>query len=77
MVRDEEVENVPDRETVQAVLDAIGITRAGRSEGGRRCHNDDDCVAPDLVVYVIITNCVTINNGACEDWEFCKQRNQC
>ncbi len=62
---------MPDRETVQAVLEAIGVTRAGRSEG-RRCH-DDDCVAPDLVVYVIITNCVTINNGACEDWEFCKR----
>lgn len=67
-----EVERVPNRETVQAVLDAIGVTRAGRSEA-RRCDNDDDCVAPDLVIYVIITNRVTINNGACEDWEFCRQ----
>jgi putative hemolysin len=72
------VERVPDRDTVQAVLEAIGVTRAGRSEAKARCNgHDEDCEAPDLVVYVIITNCVTINNAACEEWEFCRQHGNC
>ena len=56
---------MPDKEMVQAVLDAIGVTRAGRSESGRsRCdHHDEDCAAPENVIYVILTNCVTINNA--------------
>jgi hypothetical protein len=70
---------VPDKEMVQAVLDAIGVTRAGRSESGRsRCdHHDEDCAAPENVIYVILTNCVTINNAACEEWEFCPSRSRC
>ena len=63
---------MPDKEIIQAVLDAVGVTRSNKSEG-IRCHKDeeDECAAPDKVFYFIFCNCVTINNGACEDWEFC------
>ncbi len=39
----------------------------------RRCGPNDDCCCPDRVIYVIFTRCLTINNGACPDWEFCEQ----
>ena len=70
---------MPDKEMVQAVLDAIGVTCAGRSESGRsRCdHHDEDCAAPENVIHVILTNCVTINNAAREEWEFCPSRSRC
>ncbi|MBE0465610.1 MAG: hypothetical protein IBX71_00040 [Candidatus Desulforudis sp.] len=29
------------------------------------------CKTPLKVIYIILTNCVTINNGACPDWDFC------
>jgi len=67
-----EVERVPDTDTVQAVLDALGVTRVAKNEV-QKCRGDDDCAAPGVVVYVIITDCVTINNAACEDWDFCRK----
>lgn len=68
---------MPDKEVIQAVLDAVGLTRTGRTEPKNRCHEEEECVAPDRVIYVIFCKCVTINNGACEDWEFCKAGNSC
>ncbi|MGI6164018.1 MAG: hypothetical protein ACOYEQ_08865 [Bacillota bacterium] len=38
-----------------------------------RCNPNGECCCPGKVVYVIFTNCLTINNGACPDWEFCDQ----
>ncbi|MEW6541670.1 MAG: hypothetical protein AB1402_08670 [Bacillota bacterium] len=29
------------------------------------------CKAPLKVIYLVFANCVTINNGACPDWDFC------
>ena len=36
----------------------------------RRHH--DECCCPNSIKYVIFTNCLTINNGSCQDWEFCE-----
>ena len=69
-----EVYRVPEMDTVQAVLDALGVSRAAKNEVVQKCRGDKDCAAPGLVIYVIITDCVTINNAACEDWEFCRDR---
>ncbi len=61
---------MPDKEIIQAVLDAVGVTRGHREKDCGRKH-DEDCEAPENVLYFIFCNCVTINNAACEDWEFC------
>lgn len=29
------------------------------------------CIAPFKVIYIIFSNCTTINNGACPEWDFC------
>lgn len=65
---------MPDKELVQTVLEAVGVTRDRREGLSNRCRDDDDdeCCCPEMVVYLIFTDCVTINNGACEEWEFCK-----
>lgn len=31
----------------------------------------NDCCCPLFNVYVIFAECLTINNGACPDWDFC------
>jgi hypothetical protein len=69
---------MPDNDIVKVVLDAVGATAAARSSnrGSSRCH-DEDCETPDQVFYFIFCRCVTINNGACEDWEFCESRRSC
>ena len=64
---------MPDKEIIQAVLDAVGVSRC-KEERKHHDHDDVDCVAPDRVLYFIFCNCVTINNGACEDWEFCDNK---
>ena len=67
---------MPDKEVIQAVLDAVGVTRGNRES--KRCNQvESDCSAPDNVIYVILCNCVTINNGACEDGEFCGSSRPC
>ncbi len=40
-------------------------------ENGGNCNNND-CCCPNHVTYIIFTKCLTINNGACPDWEFCQ-----
>ncbi|HAF66392.1 MAG TPA: hypothetical protein PLR82_01140 [Bacillota bacterium] len=32
----------------------------------------DECCCPNNVTYVIFTNCLTINNGSCANWDFCE-----
>ena len=67
--------DVPDKEIVEAVIDALGLGRRGREDAQKdRHHDDDECAAPGIVVYLILCDCVTINNGACEDWKFCNCR---
>lgn len=64
---------MPDKELVQTVLEAVGVTTDRREGLSNRCHDDDDeCCCPEIVVYLIFTDCVTINNSACDNWEFCK-----
>ncbi|MEX0974629.1 MAG: hypothetical protein WD024_04650 [Bacillota bacterium] len=66
---------MPDKEIIQAVLDAVGVTRNTKEKKeNSRCGEEDECAAPEKVFYFIFCNCVTINNGACEDWEFCNSR---
>jgi hypothetical protein len=65
---------VPDKEIIQAVLDAVGVTRNTRESRreSTRCSEEGGCSAPENVFYFVFCNCVTINNGCCEDWEFCQ-----
>lgn len=41
----------------------------GRPGDGRK--RRDRCETPFLALYFIWTDCVTVNNGACPEWEFC------
>lgn len=73
---------MPDKEIIQAVLDAVGVTRNNREAArenrqNSRCGEEGGCSAPENVFYFVFCNCVTINNGACEDWEFCNSNNPC
>lgn len=42
---------------------------SGPGQGG-----DDrvECCCPPVVVYIIFTKCLTVSNGACQDWSFCE-----
>lgn len=50
------------------------------AEAGKPTVNDEhgqhnqgnQCCCPKIAVYLISTNCLTVHNGACPDWEFCK-----
>ncbi len=56
------------KEDLKEVLGVIKDSELGK--GG--CHHQDgDCCCPVVVVYLVYTDCVTINNGACADWSFC------
>ncbi len=55
------------KEQVKIVMDAVAETGVK----GREC-GESDCSCPDLVVYVVWSKCLTINNGACSRWRFCK-----
>lgn len=33
--------------------------------------NLGQCQAPSKVVFLVFTNCLVINNGACPEWDFC------
>lgn len=60
-----------DKDQVKTVLDAVRESSLGLSGvAAGRC--TDKCCCPAIVAYLIWTNCVTINNGACEDWDFCQ-----
>lgn len=43
----------------------------GKNRGNNQ--QNQECDAPFLVLYFVFTDCVTINNGACPQWEFCRQ----
>jgi hypothetical protein len=62
-----EVLRVPDKDLLKAVMELA----KEQSVSAARC-SDGDCVAPNCIMYFVFSNCVTINNGACEDWEFCE-----
>ncbi len=67
---------MPDNEVIKAVLDAIGAN-AARSDCRNPKHQEEECEAPDKVFYFIFCKCVTINNGACGEWEFCNADGPC
>lgn len=35
-------------------------------------HKKDGCCCPQVILYLVSTNCLTVQNGACPDWEFCR-----
>ncbi|MDI6710742.1 MAG: hypothetical protein QMC81_05120 [Thermoanaerobacterales bacterium] len=46
---------------------------AGRTPGEANGDTEDEeCCCVEWVIYVVFTNCLTINNCAHEDWIFCK-----
>jgi hypothetical protein len=50
-------------------------------DGGKKRNNKKKlppkkCTVPQLALYIIFTQCLTINNGACPDWDFCDGRNK-
>jgi len=57
-----------DKDMVKAALQAVSETRFE----AMGCPSKTECCCPGVVLYFIFTNCVTINNGACPDWVFCK-----
>ena len=66
---------MPDKEVVEAVIEALGLGRRGGEDTRHdKHHEEEECAAPDIVVYLILCDCVTINNGACRDWKFCNCR---
>lgn len=59
-----------DKETIKAVMEAA--KDAGLQEVRHGDPRDKECGSPWFVIYVVKTHCVTINNGACKHWWFCK-----
>ncbi|MDP2870945.1 MAG: hypothetical protein Q8P31_00140 [Bacillota bacterium] len=74
-----------DKDQIKAILEAVTEALRGLQtddepevnaavaevEYGSHRKTKDKCEVPRLVLYFIFTECVTINNGACPDWEFC------
>jgi|GEM_PF-1539208 len=73
-----------DREKLEAILQIVKDTFPEAELSARgdcvdaRKHGpkppppvDGNCVAPQLALYFIWTECLVINNGACPDWRFC------
>lgn len=57
-----------DKNQLKAIMDAVSESAmTQQSRGGLK----GDCCCPLFNVYVIFTNCLTINNGACPTWDFC------
>jgi hypothetical protein len=57
-----------DKNQLKAIMDAVSESAAAQqTRGGLK----SDCCCPLFNVYVIFTNCLTINNGSCPDWDFC------
>lgn len=56
-----------DKEQVKAAMEGLSENDAE----ALALWDKSKCKAPFKVVYVIFTNCTTINNGACPDWDFC------
>lgn len=55
------------KDVVQAALEAID-----KPEMETMCYPPaSECCCPQKVIYLIFTECVTINNGACPDWAIC------
>jgi|GEM_PF-1250861 len=55
-----------DTQVVQNLIETV--TQANTNTN---CDDEEECVAPKLVLYFIWAQCLTINNGACPDWTFC------
>ena len=60
---------MPDKEIIQAVLDAVGVTRGHREKDCGRTH-DEDSEAPENVCTSLL-QLRDYQQRACEDWEFC------
>jgi hypothetical protein len=58
-----------DKELLKMSLEAVNESVAANAQ---KCGSQTGCCCPNIVVYLIWTNCVTINNGACPDWDFCE-----
>jgi hypothetical protein len=60
-----------DQNAVKGLVEAA--IQATRPEGvSTECFDDEqECAAPQLVLYFIWAKCLTINNAACPSWSFC------
>ncbi len=58
---------MPDKEIIQAVLDAVGVTRGHREKDCGRKH-DEDCEAPENVLCSSSELRDYQQHAACEDW---------
>lgn len=61
-----------DKNQLKAIMDAVSestMTQQQSRYGGSR-----HCCCPLSNVYVIFANCLTVNNGACRNWDFCLQQ---
>ena len=58
------------KKLVEAAIEAV---RPEGEDRRKRCVDDEqeECAAPEIVLYFIWTKCLTINNGACPTWSFC------
>ncbi len=59
-----------DKEKVSSVLNAVkeGLPQCGEAVRGGI---GSECCCPLIVVYLIETQCLNINNASCPDWRFC------
>ena len=53
---------------LKAVDSGDNVESAGVS--AKCCAPRVDCCCPRNILYFVFTDCVTITNGACEDWVF-------
>jgi len=60
------------KDRVKAVVEALDEAAPDAPVSGCGGPPAAGCSVPQRVVYVIFSRCVTINNGACPDWEFCQ-----
>jgi hypothetical protein len=57
-----------DKEQLKTVVEAARESRTHLPD--TRCGSD--CCCPVIVQYFIMANCLTINNAACPEWDFCE-----
>jgi|Deesub1362A_J573_1020465.scaffolds.fasta_scaffold00112_25 hypothetical protein len=60
-----------DKEQVKAAVEAVNEA-GGDSEALKLWGHMKGCKAPFKIIYIILSNCTTVNNGACPDWDFCE-----
>ena len=59
---------MPDKEELKSIVELARNSRTILESSSVNAK----CCCPTFIEYYVVTDCVTINNGACPTWDFCR-----